>query len=103
RMKLRAGGWIGWKRTADANVYFLCHENVMAAMAAIMQERRARRERQNKAAYDTSVTLQTDSSVIQTYSKDIHDSQKKKSLPRQGKDSQKKSQLRLMRVIGGGR
>jgi hypothetical protein len=98
RMKLRDAGWIGWKRTRDANVYFLCHENMWAAMDEIMQGRAARRARRNETAQDSRVTLQSDTRVIQTYSRDIHDSQKKKSLPRE-----KINELRLMRVVGGGR
>ena len=39
RKRLRDAGWIGWKRTSDANVYFLRHENTWAAMDEIMQGR----------------------------------------------------------------
>jgi hypothetical protein len=100
RRRLRDAGWIGWKRTRDANVYFLCHENVPAAMDEITKGRLARKERRNKSRYDTSVVSRYDTSVEQIYSEDIHDSQKKKSLP-QRKESNA-AELRLMRVVGGG-
>jgi hypothetical protein len=86
RQRLRKAGWIGWKRTNDANVYFLRHENVWAAMDEIMMGRMARRKRRkerrrNGATCDTRVTSRCDTSVTQTYSRDIHEKKKDKSLP----------------------
>jgi hypothetical protein len=95
RRRLRDAGWIGWKRTRDANVYFLCHENVPAAMDEITKGRLARKKR-----WDSRVLSRWDSRVLQTYSRDILDSQEGKSLP-QGKVSNV-GELRLLRVIGGG-
>jgi hypothetical protein len=47
-MRLRAAGWLTWKRTADANVYSLCHRNVMEALDEIMRQRMERKERRTK-------------------------------------------------------
>jgi hypothetical protein len=107
RKRLHAAGWIGWKRTRDANVYFLCHENTMAAMDEIKQGQMARRERRNETRGDSRVTLQSDTRVTLTHSKYTHE--KKKSLQERGLSQEKESahavssELRLMRVVGGGR
>src|SRR5215469_15965431 len=74
RKRLRDAGWIGWKRTRDANVYFLRHENMWAATDEIMKGRMARKERRNKATHDSRVASQSDTRVTHTYSEDIHDS-----------------------------
>jgi hypothetical protein len=99
RKRLKEGGWIGWKRTRDANVYFLCHENVWATMDEIMRQRMERKARRNKARRATGDTLQSVTGDLQTYSKDILDSPVSKS-PRQGGVN---ARLRLMRVVAGGR
>jgi hypothetical protein len=97
RKRLRDAGWIGWKRTRDANVYFLCHENVWAAMDEIMKGRMARRERRNEKTRVIGGTMPSATGDTQTYSKDIHDKRISRSHTRERRE------LRLMRVVSGGR
>jgi hypothetical protein len=52
RMRLKAGGWLTWKRTRDANVYTLCHGNTMDALDEIMRQRMERKQRRDKRRSD---------------------------------------------------
>jgi len=125
RRRLRAAGWITWKRTSDANVYSLRHDNVMAAMDEIMRsrrERRTKREATSESRPDT--TPESSIHTRRTYSEERSLPRKKESASisnelrlrnakldeialandaRRERGGDPERTLRLMRVIGGGR
>jgi hypothetical protein len=48
RKRLKAGGWLTWTRTRDANVYRLRGDNVMATLDEIMRQKGELKARQQQ-------------------------------------------------------